>query len=724
MLQNFQTIRLPTAASQTTFSGGATWQNPSNILVDDASDSTIGLAGTGAASLFATGFDFDFPPGAVIDGVQVLIDSPFQVGGWLTVSIGLGLVGSSPKNALTVNGTYGGPNDLWGLTNIAPSTLSNIELDLFALGTVDDIIYVNYMQVGVYWHIDQKVDPTDVPTRIAYKVYSRDGNFLGELPNVTSKFAFSQDKNSAGSSINISCGQYAQNEVTVQALATEDDVIITTENDIDILATSTDIVLALGASDDEAIFKNSNRIVVFIYNYWHPNGKVMFAGQVNRVSFNYGGSGSISLTVLSDGIDLDNYIARGFPFSYTTDVTQSTDNGFFTVNANAFNGWTRYGQTWRTGGSVTNIGAIELRMLGSATVTIEIYDNVNGNKLASTSRTVSVSVATLLQFEFSHLVPVSSSTEYFFTISVGSGQSIRVYRNSANVYANGSAYIATFSGGSGGGIYTITSGDIRFITKSGIPTTTTTYTLDDPVSEMAAGIIADYNLRGGKITEREFVATGLSITNTFNSATIFDAINKVLELSPSGYYSYIDLGTSEIDIKPISQTADFTIVRGKDINELNMSLTIEQVKNYLLLSGGEITPGVNLFKEYQDSKSAAIYGTRLATKSDNRVSLDNTANAIGETFIEENASESKETTVSILDTLIDITLLTPGVTLGFKNFGNFIDSMVLQVVRRDYAPPISNLTLGRLPINMNSEIQRINRELLLEQTIDNPSSPN
>jgi hypothetical protein len=77
--------------------------------------------------------------------------------------------------------------------------------------------------VTVFWHIDVETAPADVPTRIAYKVYSRSGSFLGELPNVSSKFAFSQDINSAGSSIQITCAKYINNEVTVDPLLTESD---------------------------------------------------------------------------------------------------------------------------------------------------------------------------------------------------------------------------------------------------------------------------------------------------------------------------------------------------------------------------------------------------------------------------------------------------------------------------------------------------------------------
>ena len=361
-------------------------------------------------------------------------------------------------------------------------------------------------------------------------------------------------------------------------------------------------------------------------------------------------------------------------------------------------------------------------------MTVSVYDGVpgvSGDLIGSVTQAVSNGVMTATQFEFASLIPVTASTDYFLAIWLNTGETMYVAYQNTSVYANGSMYDSTYSGGSGGGAFVPIAYDLYFVTKSGTPTTTTTYTSDDPVADMAHGILLDYNGRGGLITERDFTATGLSLTYTFVVSFIYDAIKKILELCPTGYYAYVDVGTAEIDILPVATTADFTVVRGRHINELNLALSIEQVKNYLLLSGGDTGGGVNLYRQYQDQQSSANYGLRTSTKSDNRVTLSATADAIGSTFIEELSEEVQETSLTVLNEHIDITLLTPGKTIGFKNFGNFIDDMVLQIVRRE--PNFSDgtvvLTLGRLPIRMNDEIQRINRDLLNEQTINNPSQP-
>lgn len=732
MQQNYSSTKFPTVGASSAIGGAVAWSNPNNITADDGSNSSWGAFMGGQMSLI-TGSDFDFqqlPEEAVIDGIAVYIEGS-QVGCYGNVTIGI--TGTTGKAIGALSGGYGGADDLWGADYIDPADIATISVGVEAndVSGGDGIADIDYLTVTVYWHIEMINTPDDVPTRIDYKVYSNDGQYLGLLPKVTSKLGFAQDINSAGSSIVITCGKFVNNEVSVTPLLTEGGDPITTEDDLPIYATQTDLLVALGNDPDNAIFKNGNRVKAWVYNKYYPNGKLEFSGQVNKVEFKYGGGDAqVKLTVYSDGLDLNNYIARGYPFAYTQDVSNPVQNTYAAVIQDAKGaGWDRWGQTWIVGAGVTTLGAISIRLNGVADVTISVYDGLAGNLLGSTTQAVNTSgVPTVVQFGFPSLMDVVAGEDYFFTVSVNAGQSISLYCADGNPYANGILYRSQYAGGSGGGSYVPhASGqyDMYFITYSGAPTTTVTYSTDDPVSDMAHGILLDYNLRGGYITERDFDATGLSLTYTFVVASIFDALTKILEMCPTGFYSYIDLGTAEIDIKEQSTTADFTVVRGRHIAELNLALSIEQVKNYLLFSGGDAGGGTNLYQYYKDTDSANNYGLRTVAKSDNRVTLAATADAIGDSFIEENASETQQTSLVVKDEHIDISQLTPGVTIGFRNFGNFIDDMVLQVVRREinFSDGIVNLTLGRLPVRMNDEVQRLIRGLADEQTIANPSAP-
>lgn len=732
MEQNYLSTKLPTAASQTPSGGGAAWLNPSRITADDGSSATLGYFSGGDSGATITGTTFAFqqlPPQAVIDGIQVYIDGS-QTGCYGDVSISP--AGTTSKDMGALTGNYGGPTDLWGADSIDIADIASISMsvDTGDVSGGDGIASIDFVQITVYWHLEMtNTTDEDVATRIDYKVYASDGTYLGLLPKVTSKLAFAQDINAAGSSIVITCGKFVKNEVTVSPLLTEAGDVITTENDLPILATETDIVVAPGASPDYAIFKNGNRVKVWVYNKYYPNGKLEFSGQMNRVEFKYGGAdATVKMTVYSDGLDLNNYITRGYPFSYTTEVSQTANNQNALAEMAAGpkgGGWHLYGQTFTTDSDQTNIGAIALLLRWGGTTTVSLYDGPNGNLLGSVTKVFGHGSATVEQFEFPNLIPVTPNTQYFFAIWVNPGDNLYVYYQDSDVYSGGQMYDSTYSGGSGGGSFLPIAYDMYFVIKSGLPTTTATYTSDDPVTEMATGILLDYNARGGLITERDFEATGLSLTYTFVVATILDALKKILELSPSGYYMNIDLGTAELDIKQISDTADFTVVRGRHIAELNLAMSIEQVKNYLLLTGGDTGGGTNLYRDYTDSNSSSIFGVRTATKSDNRITLSATADAIGDSFIEENAGEIQETTLLVKNEHVDISQFVPGKTIGFKNFGNFIDDMVLQVVRREpnFSDGLALLTLGRLPIRQSDEIQRLTRELLNEQTIANPSAP-
>ncbi len=729
MQENYATTKIPGTGANVGpgYPPNAVWTNPTRITADDGSDAGMGLFNGGQRSDYLTGsnYGFSLPPHAVIDGLEVYIDGT-QTGCYSTVT--LNAPGVSSKAGGAFPQTLGSPTDLWGASSISAASLAalTVSLEVQDISGGDGIASIDTLRVTVYWHIDIAAVAHDVPTRVAYKMYSNDKKFLGELPKVTSEFVFPQDINSAGSSIEITCGVRADNLLTTDNLTTGDLNDITTGDLVPFTVTTGTTMLARGEDADRAIFKNGNRMQIWIYNYWYPNGKLMFSGQVNKVKPKFAaGKSYTKLMVLSDGLDLNNLVARGYPFSYTNDIVQTTENGYETlfVDGPKGAGWDVFGQSFVVGGSVTNIGAISIVLRGTANVTVILYDGPNGNLLASATQAVSVGVGTEIQFEFPQLTTVNPNGSYFFGVWVDQGQSIDIFYNSSSVYTDGAKYNSNYSGGSGGGSWGVETGDLWFKTKSGLPTTTATYSTQDPVTGMMRSILTDYNNRGGYIKEGNFVTTAQSLTYTFNMAFIFDAMKKVLDMCPAGYVAYVDLGTAEMDIFPMSETADFTIVNGSDAIDVDMELSIEQVKNYLLLTGGETAPNVNLYRDYTDPSSASAFGTRTGTKSDNRMTVVATAEAVGTSFIAENADEAENITVAVPVTAMDTTKLVPGKTIGFKAYGNFLDTIVQPIVRREWHNRYVVLTLGKMPVRMNDEIQRIQREMLNEQTINNPTAP-
>lgn len=736
--------KYPTTTTTTNGTGtDSQWANPANIFADDGSNATSSFFNTIFQTQELNGgtFGFNIPTNAVIDGIVLEMEVPSSArwangNGSMKLKKAGSVVGDNKDGTATVSSnvyTYGSSTDLWGTTwTPAQINASNFGFGFEATFTSspnDFAIAIDFVRITVYWHYSVDVSPADVPKRYLYKVFN-DNNYLGNLPKVTSKFGFALDINSAGSSINIECGVSAdRSALPGDRLVTEAGEPITTENSEYIYTDGQPPLISAGNSVDPTIIQNGNRIEVWEYSYYYPNGKLMFKGQVNRIEAGFGDSAAnkIRLLVLSDGLDLDNFIARGSPFSYTADVTQSSQNTSRTVSqASKGAGWERTGQTFVIGAGISKLGAISLRLLGTANVTVTVYDGFGGSVLGSVTKAVNTAgIAAVVQFAFANLIDVVAGGSYFFTIQVADGQSITVYLSNANPYANGQMYTSSYGGGSGGGSYGAVAGsDVYFVSYWGLATTTATYTSKDPTTEMFKPIIDDYRERGGMLnySSSSVDATGLSLTATFNTETIFDAMRKVLSLAPNGFYFYADLGTDIIYFKQTLTTPTYKLIKGRHLNKVSLIMSIENVKNDLLFSGAE-TAGTNLYTEYNDITSQGNYGNRLERKSDNRVSIQATADAIGDSFIDENANEYYETTVTILDTTIDITLFKPGATVGLRGFGSFVDSQIMQIVRLEYTPEAVNLTIGNLPKRFSNEFEKTIRGLIAQQTVANPSAP-
>lgn len=133
------------------------------------------------------------------------------------------------------------------------------------------------------------------------------------------------------------------------------------------------------------------------------------------------------------------------------------------------------------------------------------------------------------------------------------------------------------------------------------------YTSADP-STMVANIIASWQseypstgdlwIGTNAVTENgqvirvgsQVVATGNSVDFDFKKKNCFDAIKKCIELTGSGWYWKIDHG-GDVLFKEKPSTATHTFTIGKDIQEVDAPVSIEDVKNsvYIDYSGGTAT---------------------------------------------------------------------------------------------------------------------------------------
>lgn len=730
----------PTVATD----GGSSWSNKNNIFAEDGSCATAVMSGGGFTSaLNAKGFGFDIPSFATITGVLVEIDrfgASTEDSGVFLLKAGTAV--GTDKSSLTVYSStspgytsYGGPTDLWGAT-WTPSDINNANFGA-TIGCHNtsggSTANVDNIRITVYWTVGALAANLHKPKGYAYKVYNN-GQYLGNLPNVTSVPTISQDMNTVGSQITVSCGVSADTSAMQQAdpILDETGANITDEDSNDILASGEDGSMIGIGTDATAIIRNGNTVVVFEYSYYHPNGVPIFNGVIRRWGSNFGGqqgTDSIDVLLYSDGLDMDNHLVHGNPYTYTQDVSQTSQNSSATIihyTADRGGGWNYYGQSFTTGGSVTNIGAILVRLKGVATVTVTLYaSSAATTPLAVSTRGISVTTPTDVQFNFTATVAVSSSTSYFYSVTVQAGQSILIYYSNANPYASGTQYVNTFAGGSGGGSWSAQSAnDLYFKTYSGNGATIATYTSQDPTTGMLAPIMNNYVAEGGKIYYdlTTIDATGLSLTYKFNTNTISEALQSILSIAPAGFYYYIDLGTDILYFKQASADPDVVFTKGRHLDSIQIIASIEYTVNSVYFSGNDVA-GSNIYTVDQNSDSINRYGLALQRKSDVHINDTTAAHAVGSATVNELKDEQYLSVVTVTDKTMDTSLIHVGMIAGFNGFGTFVDGIVSQIVRIDRSPEETVITMGVLPRRATTTLEQLRRGLIAITTVDNPTSP-
>lgn len=292
--------------------------------------------------------------------------------------------------------------------------------------------------------------------------------------------------------------------------------------------------------------------------------------------------------------------------------------------------------------------------------------------------------------------------------------------SSSNPYSDGKLMYKE-----GAGSWTdIATSDLYFKTLASPGATTIAYNNTDP-STILMDILDKYAADGGTVEydASSIDATGIVIDYTFNLATTLEGIDTVYKLAPAGWYWYVDPGTNILHFHQIASSAEHIMILGQHISNFSPEYTIEGIKNIAYFSGGEATPGVNVFKISSATSSIANYGRRLTRSSDNRVTTDSTAELIAQNEATKNNVPIFRGTMEVPADVYNIDSFILGQTIGLSNFGEFMDSFVLQIVGIKPHPDVATLSIGVLPIRNTRRIEQLKRELEKLQTVNNPTTP-
>lgn len=578
----------------------------------------------------------------------------------------------------------------------------------------------------------------DIQKRYIHQIF-RNGVFLGNLKNIKSEFGYGWDINTAGVQLEIEVADVADHAHDApdpietedgQPLQTESGETITTERQPDIV----------GNSNGGILIRNNNTIKVYEISTNYPNGKLVFQGFISKWRTTFGKTDSIFVTCLSAGQDLDNFLVQGLASTDVSHASQTTSVTIFEPS-DGRSSYLRIGQKWQVGGGVTLLSGVTLRLAAAnalfpQTATLKVWNNeadyYRGDApIAKVLKTISSTTPADYLFGFLNQTAVTPGTSYFVSLTASDRYGIVVYYDNTDSYSGGNMWVSDSSYSSGvwteTGIYpSITFSDLYFKTHYTSGATSTTFSSADPTTTLQT-IIDLYSNQGGAInySAGTIDATGLTKTLTFKVNTILDAIKRVQSASPANYYWTVDPATNILYFKQSGTTADHTMVLGKHIESLDLEASVENVKNDVYFTGGDIGGNVNLFLHVSSLTALAANAGRvgLAKLVDNRVTQSDTASTIANSYLSTYQNEQYHTTLTINDGVYDTTLFRPGQIIGFGGFGNFIDALLLQIVRIDKSPDDVVLTVGVIPQRQSDQIEEIERRLEQVETLYNPSVP-
>ncbi len=557
-----------------------------------------------------------------------------------------------------------------------------------------------------------------------YKWYSG-VTYNGVLQNVDSVFTLSEQINSAGSQIEIVLGvsfEDAEPELTTDLLIDENDNFIVTDQLESIIVGTASTISGFPSLGD--------RIEVWEFSTDYPNGLLKFNGLVSKWSSSYKDNFT-KLSVLSYGVQLDNYLVQIFPEEVLISNTTVDDTQILYAQGVKFpeNRIVAVGQTF-TAGVTSEVTSVTLTLGNPGTMqvsaTIAIIEGTPlspGSTVGSVTRNIPSQADTATVFTFASPITLSGSTTYHFYVinnaeGVSETNSLSVAMDTTAGYSGGTMYEYNDSSG-----WTSNAYDMGFILSSSSGGIGNQFLSTDP-GAMARELMDNFIALGGNLsyTESTIDLPGTTVSYTFKFNKYLEAIKKCVELAPADWWWRVDPASGLVYFKALGQTVDHTFVKGKHLNNIVIETSLEQVKNVVYYSGGDDGTGINLLVNTQNSTSVETYGTWLETVSDNRVTQEDTANILSESIVNQYKDPRYMTVIEIPSNRYDLNLIKVGDIVGFRNFNSLVDSFQLQVMAKTVTPDKGTFTLSILPPTTTKRIEDIKRNLEKQQTENNPNT--
>jgi len=153
------------------------------------------------------------------------------------------------------------------------------------------------------------------------------------------------------------------------------------------------------------------------------------------------------------------------------------------------------------------------------------------------------------------------------------------------------------------------------------------YNSEEP-SEILQSVI---DLYAGKIdySVSSILATTNTVSLLFNVNTILECLDKILSACPIGWYWYVDRSNVIHLTRTNKEEPDHRLKIGNAINEIEISETMESVRNDVFVIGGTPDGENRKFKRFYNESSQNQFGKRTEVKNDGRLYDDDSMLFVG-----------------------------------------------------------------------------------------------
>lgn len=206
------------------------------------------------------------------------------------------------------------------------------------------------------------------------------------------------------------------------------------------------------------------------------------------------------------------------------------------------------------------------------------------------------------------------------------------------------------------------------------------YLSEDP-SDILRDVIDQYrSIKSGRLSYNasSIDNTGTTVSYTFNAVTIKEALDKIVQLAPEGWYYRVDPdGLIHFHQRNPLTAADHIVNVGKHISKIKPMQEITRMVNNVYFVGGTPSGSAQIFVKNQDATSVGVYGEWDLKQVDQRVTVSSTAETISQNILDDRSQPLLVFDIEITDNNetggvrgYDIESIQPGETVQVKGLFN------------------------------------------------------